>query len=77
MDFCCEKMMAAAHGYNATLIWAPYWGYVLTLHKLTPTKKSVSKVGRRHEPIRYCPWCGAELPKGKGESTNEVHEQSA
>jgi len=66
-EHCCLQMAAriglgrAARPDLPVVVWLPYWN-----EYLIPVAGGLSLSQRGHwnrEPMDYCPWCGARLPR--------------
>ena len=65
-EFCCEEMreqMDSFDGPIARVQWATGW--IMAAYQLTPSKQSISRLGRKYRIIAYCPFCGAKLERGE------------
>ena len=58
--YCCEEMREQLANHDGPIAkWLDGW--IMAAYRLTPSKKAISKQGRRYRFIRFCPFCGKEL----------------
>ena len=60
--YCCEEMQDQLANYDGPIgRWPNSGGWIMAAYCLTPSKKAISKKGRKIHDIRFCPFCGTKL----------------